>query len=68
MKHGRPAFVFKKYPYESSFIEITPVQLEVTLFDHDLDINGLLEEFQLFLVGAGYNFKQNQRLGVITDE
>lgn len=68
MKHGRPAFVFTKYPHESAILEINPVQLEVTLFAHDLDIDGLLEEFQLFMVGAGYHFKENQRLGVITDE
>jgi len=38
------------------------------LLDRDITRDAVIEEFQRFLMGAGYYFAENENIGVITDE
>lgn len=67
MNCGKPAFTFRQYPYERPDV-VPDVMLEVTLFNRDIKRDEIIEEFQRFLVGAGYYFAENETIGVITDE
>lgn len=67
MNCGKPAFTFTHYPYGRPDV-VPDVLLEVTLLDRDITRDAVLEEFQRFLMGAGYYFAENENIGVITDE
>lgn len=62
------AYKFISYPYNCEYGSSVNVMTEHSIMDRDISIDGMFEQFQYFLTGAGYHIPKGARIDFVYDD
>jgi hypothetical protein len=65
---GEVSYKFISYPYGCEYGNSVNKTLEYTIHDRDIGLDDMLQEFQYFLTGCGYQIPVDSSIEVVTDE